>query len=173
MANEVQEGLFSAPEAPPEPSPVAVDLTPIKGYVAAEKKKKELDAELSDVKKQLEAFEAQIVTNYVAAGVKSMSVDGRLVYLSPEIFVGTATGKEKADVINALRAEATTNAMVSETYNAATLKSYVREIAKEVEDTCKREERLFDADAVLAALPEAIRNSVKISFDFGVRSRKA
>lgn len=49
----------------------------------------------------------------------------------------------------------------------------MRELADEVKAACKQDGRLFDLDAVRAALPPALAGVIKISFVDKLRSNKA
>ena len=149
-----------------------MDMTQLKEYVALEGEKKDLDAKLKTIAQKLDDLEAAIVPQMIADGVQSMKVDGRTIYLSNDIYAGPRDG-DKASVIDALKAADDTAAFVAENYSPQTLKSFVRELAKDVEATCKQDGRLFDEDAVRAALPAQLAAALKISFVFVLRSRKA
>lgn len=147
-----------------------MQMTQLKEFVALHERKRELDAELKKVSKQLDDLEEILVPQFITDGVQSMNVDGRTVYIQKEVYAGPLNGRD--EVIEALKSS-DLGQYVAENYNAQSLKAYVREIAKEVELVCGREQQLYDEQAVLAALPPALAAAVKVSFVHSLRSRKA
>jgi hypothetical protein len=147
-------------------------MTSLKRFVELETKKKEIDAELKRVNKELDELESALIPDFVLDGVQSMNVDGRTVYLARDIYAGVAEGATKDSVIDALKANDETCAFIAEGYNANTLKAWVREKAKPAEEACVKAGLPFDEDAIRAALPEEFRNVLKVSIVPCLRSRK-
>lgn len=149
-----------------------MDMELMREFVAIEEKKRDLDSQLKQVVQRLDDIEEQIVPQMLSDGVSQMRVDGRTIYIANKIYAGPKDG-DKGSVIDALKSSDDTAAFVAENYNAQTLRSYVSEIAKEVETVCKKDGRLFDEEAIRAALPTELAAAIKISFVHSLHSRKA
>ncbi len=141
----------------------------LREFVALEKQKQALDAELRAIKQRLEALEEQLVPQFLADGVVSMKIDGRTVYLAQEIYASPV--RDRQEVVEALKASEL-GQYVAENYNSNSLKAFVREIADEVRLQCEQQQRLFTEDEVRAALPAPLAQTLKISFVHALRSRK-
>jgi hypothetical protein len=97
----------------------------------------------------------------------------RVVSIVPDINAGPKDEDAKPDVIAALEASEQTAMFVSKGYNASSLRSFIREIAKEVEEKCKSDGTLFNEDALRAALSPELSAALKISFGHTVKSLSA
>lgn len=149
-----------------------MNIENVKRYVALEKEKAEHEVRVKAINTELAVLEAQIVPDLIADGVDSAKVDGRTVYLARDVYAAPAEGYDREAVCGALVA-AELGEYVAPNYNTNSIKSWVREVAREAEDLCQREERLFTEADVVAALPEALRHVLKVSFVRSLRSRKA
>jgi len=147
-----------------------MNMDQLKEFVALEKRKRDLDSELKSIAARLEDLEQALVPQFLHDGVASMRVDGRTVYLARDIYAGPLN--DRSEVIAALKASEL-GQYVSENYNTQSLKAFVREVAEEVRLRCEQEERLFTEDEVRAALPAPLGDTLKISFVYSLRSRKA
>ena len=147
-----------------------MNIEQLKEFVALEKRKRDLDSELKAIAARLDDLEQALVPQFLNDGVASMKVDGRTVYLAQDIYAGPLN--DRSEVIAALKASEL-GQYVSENYNPQSLKAFVREVAEEVRLRCQQEERLFTEEAVRAALPAPLGNTLKISFVHSLRSRKA
>jgi len=147
-----------------------MNMDQLKEFVALEKRKRDLEAELKAVAARLEDLEQALVPQFLNDGVASMRVDGRTVYIARDIHASPAN--DRAEVIDALK-RSDLGQYVSENYNTQSLKAFVREVAEEVRLRCEQEDRLFTEEEVRAALPAPLGNSLKISFVHSLRSRKA
>lgn len=165
-------GVFEHPDAK-APETLPLDMETIREYLRLEKEKKDLNASLKVVQEKLDALDVTITGMLLGAGVDSMKVDGRLVYLAQEVFIGAADGCERADVIAALKADEDASAFVSENYNSQSLRSWVKEIAESVVTACRDAGELYTEDKVLEALPAGLRNVLRITFGKTIRTRKA
>jgi len=142
----------------------------LKEFVALEKGKRELDAELKAVAARLDDLEQALVPQFVNDGVTSMKLDGCTVYLAQDIYASPLN--DRSEVIAALKASELAQ-YVSESYNTQSLRAFVRELAQEVRLRCQQQGRLFSEEEVRAALPAPLGNSLKISFVHSLRTRKA
>lgn len=147
------------------------NLDTLREFLALSEHKKQLASEAKATQEKLDALESQITDMFLSAGVNSMSVDGRLLYLRNEVYVGPVG--DKIDLIEALKSDTSACALVQETYNAQTLRSWVNEYAEQVREQCIEEGRLFDEQALIAALPEPLRPHLKVQFGKSVSNRKA
>lgn len=148
-----------------------MDLQPLREFLELSEKKKSLADEQKQVQARLDELEEKISEVFVDEGVNSMSVDGRLVFLRNEVYVGPTENKDA--LIEALKNEPTTRFMVQEAYQPQTLRSWAKELAEHVREQCMERGELCDEQAVLAVLPEALRGVLKIQFAKSVANRKA
>ena len=147
-----------------------MNMEQLKEFVALEKRKRDLDAELKAVAARLDDLEQALVPQFVTDGVASMKLDGYTVYLAQDVYASPLNGRSQ--VIAALKASELAQ-YVSENYNTQSLKAFVRELAEEVRLRCQQQERLFTEEEVRAALPAPLGNSLKICFVHSLRTRKA
>jgi hypothetical protein len=149
-----------------------MDMSQLKRYVALEAEKKTLEAKTKEITQKLATLETLIIPQMVADGMQAVTVDGRHVSIVKSIFAGPVDG-DKDGVIDALKSVDETACFVAEAYSPQKLQAYVREIAHDVEAACKQDERLFDLDAVRAALAPQLARAIKVSFVHKLRSNKA
>jgi hypothetical protein len=147
-----------------------MNMEQLKEFVALEKRKRDLDAELKAVAARLDDLEQALVPQFVTDGVVSMKLGGYTVYLAQDVYASPLNGRSQ--VIAALKASELAQ-YVSENYNTQSLKAFVRELAEEVRLRCQQQQRLFTEEEVRAALPAPLGNSLKISFVHSLRTRKA
>jgi hypothetical protein len=146
-----------------------MNIEQVKEFVALEKRKRELDAEVKQIAARLDDLEQALVPQFLNDGINSLRIGGRLVYLVQDIYAGPVDGREQ--VIAALKASEL-GQYVSESYSPQSLKAFVREIAEDVRMRCRQESRLFTEDEVRCALPGPLQNALKISFVHSLRTRK-
>ena len=142
----------------------------LRGFVSLETRKKELDAELKGVKQQLDDLEQLLIPQFIEAGFDSVKVDGRTVSLVQEVYASPLY--DRAEVVAALK-KSDLGQYVAENYHTNSVAAFVREVAREVRERCRQEDRMFDEAAILAALPAPLGPTLKISFVHSLRSRKA
>ncbi|MCW5981968.1 MAG: hypothetical protein KIT09_28040 [Bryobacteraceae bacterium] len=142
----------------------------LREFVSLEKTKLALDAELKAVKQRLDNLEQALVPQFIADGVARMTVDGRAISLAQDIYASPLN--DRSEVAAALKMSEL-GQYVAENYNSNSLSAFVREVAREVELVCQQQERLFTEDEVRAALPEPLGKTLKVSFVYALRSRKA
>jgi hypothetical protein len=147
-----------------------MNVQQLKEFVSLENRKKDLDAELKAVKQQLDDLEGALVPQFVEDGVQKMTVDGRTVSLTQDVYASPLNDRE--DVVDALK-HSELGQYVAENYNSNSLTAFVREVKREVESRAKGEGRMYDENDVRAALPEPLGRALKISFVHKLSSRKA
>jgi len=147
-----------------------MNVQQLREFVSLENRKKDLDAELKAVKQQLDDLEEALVPQFVEDGVQKMTVDGRTVSLTQDVYASPLNDRE--DVVDALK-HSELGQYVAENYNTNSLTAFVREVKREVESRAKDEGRMFDENDVRAALPEPLGRALKISFVHKLSSRKA
>ena len=143
----------------------------LKGFVCLEKRKRDLDTELKQVKQQADDLEQALIPQFIELGADpSVRVDGLTVSLVQEIYASPINDRE--EVANALKLSEL-GQYVAENYNSNSLSAYVREVAREVAARFQREERIYDAEDVRAALPAPLGKTLKLSFVHKLSTRKA
>lgn len=170
--------MFIDHEVAEPAQPVSLNLERLRAFIKAANKKAELEASLKAVKKEMADLEPAILEQFIDSGMQNTKVDGRVVYIQNDIFASPASGdgSEEDGDARAKVAEAlaqTEYASLSKlNYNANSLNAAVREIARELEATCDAENKLLDEETVRNALPEPLRDLLKITFSQKLRSRK-
>ncbi len=150
-----------------------MDMEQVREFIALEKGKKALQAELLATNQSLTALDAAITTQLVAEGLTGVILDGRAVTVATDVYAGPIDG-QKENVLDALRSSDDTAGLVTSGYTPAALNKYVREVAADVESACSQDPaRMYDVEAVRAALPPQLAAAVKVSFVYVLRSRKA
>ncbi len=147
-----------------------MNMQQLREFVSLENRKKDMDADLKSLKQRLDDLEQALVPQFVEDGVQNMTVDGRTVSLSQDVYASPATGR--ADVVDALK-QSELGQYVAENYNANSLTAFVREVTREVESRANDEGRMYTEDDVRAALPEPLGRALKLSFVHKLSSRKA
>lgn len=98
-------------------------------YVELTQRRKALEAEADDVKKQLIAIESELLDAFAETGVSSIRAGGGTISLRRELWAGCKDGDyERA--CRALRA-AGLDEFVQPRFNASQLSAYVRELDRE------------------------------------------
>ena len=59
---------------------------PLKEYVCLEKRKKDLDSELKQIRADLDRLEVVVIDELVRAGLQKVEVDGRTLKIVPSVF---------------------------------------------------------------------------------------
>ena len=106
---------------------------------------------------------------------------GRTVYIHPTLYVSPVKVDEAAEddeqisagrraIVEALK-ETEWAELVRENYNSNTLTAAVRGIAETVKEDCRLNDIPFTEEMILEALPEPLRDKVKVSTKHGLRSR--
>jgi hypothetical protein len=143
-----------------------MELDKLKEFTELNKRKKELDAELKEVKKKMSDLEEQVVNEFEEEGIDSVKVNGMNVYLKQEIQVSVNGDKERA---NQVLIDLGLGDLVKETANIQSVKAWYRERRREYE------EALFHGDEETAeklALPETFEEAFNVyeKYRAGVRS---
>jgi hypothetical protein len=146
-----------------------MNMEQLKHFVCLENRKRDLDNELKATKQQLDDLEQVLVPQFIDDGVQRMTVDGRTVSLSQDIYAGPLN--DRADVVIALK-QSELGQYVAENYNANSLTAFVREVARDVAARAEREGRPYDEAEVRQSLPRPLGDVLKVSFVHTLRSRK-
>ncbi len=103
---------------------------PLDEFVSLTTRKRDLEAQLNLVKKQLAPLEAQLVEDLAAEGLRSKTTsDGTTVHLIRKIWARAGDGGKPA-ACHALR-DAGLGDFVEEGFNTSTLSAHFRELAKD------------------------------------------
>jgi len=142
MTAEVTEALHSklrelnadteqaeAPTAGDEPAAAAADIDTalVRRYKDLRAAEAASDSERKAMKEEADKLEQQIVDMYSEAGVPSLSIDGKTVYLHRSTYAQRIGGADSDAVIAALRASGHGD-IVKDNVNGQTLNALVREL---------------------------------------------
>src|SRR6266567_6961936 len=109
----------------------------LKEFVCLEKRKRDLDAELKQVKQQIDDLEQVLIPQFAEMGENpSVRVDGLTISLVQEVYASPLNDRE--EVADALK-RSELGQYVAENYNSNSLSAYVREVAREVAARFKKE----------------------------------
>lgn len=149
-----------------------MDTEAIRRFVSLENRKKELDAALKEVTEHLGDAKEAAIEALVAEGLDAVEVDGRRVALIPKASASPLTDRES--LVAALKTS-TASGLVSENYNTNSLNSFATEVYDHVRQQAKDEkwDRLCTEDDVRDAMPEPLRDAVKIFFYYTLSSTKS
>jgi len=123
-------------------------------FVALEKRKRDLDRELREVKGELATLEVDLLDWFERNGVKNMGVQGMLVYVHQQLWAAPADGDYERACL-ALRA-AGLDDFVREQFNIHQVSAWVRERAKAGEE-----------------LPPSFTGNIDVREQFTLRARRA
>jgi hypothetical protein len=130
-----------------------VDTALVRRYKELREAEKAADAEKSAIKEEADALEGRLIEMFSDAGVPSISLDGKTIYLHRSTYAQRLPGVDTDDVKAALR-EAGAGDLIKESINANTLSAYVRE--------------LLDVDDA-PGLPEPLQGILELGERFAVR----
>jgi hypothetical protein len=147
-----------------------MNMQQLKGFVSLEHRKRDLDAELKQIKQQLDDLERLLVPQFIEDGVQKLTVDGRTVSVGEDIYASPLRDRE--EVVAAL-GESGLGQYITPNYNANSLTAFVREVAREVKVNAEAQGAIYDEDDVFKALPPRLADALKISFVHVLRSRQA
>lgn len=124
MTTESQE-MAAALEADLSATPPTFQAQ-IAEYVALEKRRRELEAELEATNTKIAPLQASLLEQFADLGMQSANVDGLTVYVRCDRYVSKRQGVATESVCEALR-QCGLGYMVSDGYNAMSLKSKIKE----------------------------------------------
>ena len=120
----------------------------MKKLLRLDAQKKELEEELDEVKKARKEVEEKLLDQFAKAGVKSMNVDGKTVYLHKQLW---ATPKNKdggrAEVCAVLKSLGMGREYVVENFNTNSLSAFVRELDEQNEELDVKLQRVLNVVA--------------------------
>jgi len=143
---------------------------PLKEYVCLEKRKKDLDSELKQIRADLDRLEVVVIDELVRAGLQKVEVDGRTLKIVPAVFCSPI--ENRWAVVDALK-EAGLDQFIPQNYNDAQLRGFVKETAAEVFARADQEDRVATAEEIAAALPEPLGRALQIYLGHELSRRKA
>lgn len=117
----------AAPPSDDDPGDPGLDTVLLRRYRDLRDQQKIADAEASAFKEEADAIEAQLIDQFTDAGMQSISIDGKTIYLHEAVYARKAAGTDTEDLKAALRASGHGD-LVSETVNGNTLNAWVREL---------------------------------------------
>ena len=102
-----------------------IDTTKIKELQALDSQKRQLEKDLDEVKLRREELEKNLLEQFAEAGIDSITVDGKKVYLKRDTWTSALEG-DRAKACTFLK-EHGLDFYVNETFNATSISAYVRE----------------------------------------------
>ena len=151
----------------------------LRTFLSLEGRKKELETALNEVKKELDDAKQAAIEALVQAGlaVGSPEGSGRELRIKKRASVSPLKGKDA--LIEAIKASSALSSYVKEDFNANQLASFVNEVFDGVQERFRDEKpKRFRTDeeldaALRDALPDPLRDVVKIHFYYHLSSKKA
>jgi hypothetical protein len=138
-------------------------------YAELMERKRQLDAELRDVKAELEIVEGQVEEYLVGEGMQSVKLaSGQVVYLTKNIFASAKEG-DKLALVEGLEAAGFKDLV---TVNHNTFKSFCKEQI-DMYKAAHPEAATLPIEELVIALPEQLREHVQLGEKTSVRMRKA
>jgi hypothetical protein len=145
-----------------DPAPV---ITPRQRFVTAFLRRKELEAELREVKDTLGELEEGVLEGFLAEGMSTARIDGVTIYLQRQLWTKQPEDVERLDTVRALEEHGWEEFT---TYNTQSLSAQVRELAKAA--TGKDHPSPTEARA---AIPDALRPFLDVEERVSVRARRS
>lgn len=152
---------------------VPMDVAHVREYLDLIDQKKKVSEELEGIKSRITFLEGLIVDMLIGAGMDGIDVNGRRVRLTNQVWVGRNAECDRYEVIHALKNCEETAPFVVENYNDQTLRAWAKSLAESVQSECLEKRELFDESKVQEALPEGLRDVLRISFGKGLSNVKA
>lgn len=132
-------------------------------------KKRKLDAELHDIKAELDIEEAKVEEYLVEQGMQSVKLaSGQVVYLSKMVYASALDG-DKTALVDSLEAAGFRDLV---TVNHNIFKSFCKECIDEYK-ALHPEAATLPIEELVIALPEPLRDKVQLGEKTSVRMRKA
>jgi hypothetical protein len=147
-----------------------VNEQPLKEYVSLERRKKDLDAELKQVKADLDRLEEDVVREMVNAGLARVTVDHRTLKITRTVFASPV--ENRWAVVDALK-QAGLDQFIPQNYNDSQLRSFVKEIASGVFALADEQEREPTPQEIADAMPAPLGAALKIYIGHELSSTKA
>lgn len=132
-----------------------ISMDRLKEFVALEKRRRVLEAELAVVKKQAQDLEPVLREQFAVSGVQNMKMDGLTVSIRKSVYPKYREGFGRGDVIEALRLDGLAD-LLKEDYNTSTFTALVRDI-----------------ESAGGPLPENLARVVEVSEQYELRTQKA
>jgi hypothetical protein len=132
-----------------------ISMDRLKEFVALEKRRRVLEAELAVVKKQAGDLEPVLREQFAVSGVQNMKMDGLTVSVRRSVYPKYREGFGRSDVIEALRLDGLAD-LLKEDYSTSTFTALVRDI-----------------ESSGGPLPENLARVVEVSEQYELRTQKA
>lgn len=132
-----------------------ISMDRLKEFVALEKRRRVLEAELAVVKKQAGDLEPVLREQFAVSGVQNMKMDGLTVSIRRSVYPKYRDGFGRGDVIEALKLDGLSD-LLKEDYNTSTFTALVRDI-----------------ESSGAPWPQNLVRVVEVSEQYELRTQKA
>lgn len=110
-----------------DPGDPGLDTALLRRYRDLRERQKIADAEAGAYKEEANAIEAQLIEQFTDAGMQSISIDGKTIYLHETVYARRGAGIDTEELKAALRSAGASD-LVTETVNGQTLNAWVREL---------------------------------------------
>ena len=135
----------------------------LRKYVTLTAQKRELMAELDELRECMDVLEAELVEAFADEGIQNVNLDGHTVYLQSQLWAGPVEGdyERACDALDACGL----SEFVGRRFNSNTLSAWVREHVQT--------EGGNYPENIEEALPVALAGAIKVDRKWSVRVRKA
>jgi hypothetical protein len=149
-------------------APVSPEYQAFTLFARLTRRKRGLQAEIDDIKAQLDALEPELLAYLGSTGYQMVRVEGFTLSPHRDPWIGPAEGRSREDVIRALK-ESGLEQYVTENYNSRSLTKYVRDLEKEYEVDLQQEgvESILD----LHVIPRPLARVVMIKPTYSIQAK--
>jgi hypothetical protein len=149
-------------------APAGPESTACTAFARLTQRKRDLQAEIDEVKAQLEALEPEILAYLSSTGYDMVRVEGFTLSPHRDPWIGPAEGYTKEDVTHALKAS-DMEQYVTESYNSRSLTKYVRDLEKEHQEDLQQDgiESILD----LHVLPRPLARVIMIKPTYSIQAK--
>lgn len=110
-----------------------MDMDLLKVFKGLLARKKELDADVEEVKREIAELQPQVLDMFAREGIQHIKIDGKILYLRKQLWAGLQDGVTREDAIQSLKQHGLDD-YVSESYNLIQVSAHFRELARESDD---------------------------------------
>lgn len=164
----VNEMLNEGGYIPPTNDNPGFDMSAAQKFAELENRKKELEAELREVKKELDEIggpEGILLEQFMHAGLSKMSIGGRTIYIHRQLWASAVD--KNYEVACAGLKSAGLGDYVQERFNTHSLSAYFRE---QYQDMLENSDDVPEPEDIL---PEELKGAIDLYEKVQLRSRKS
>jgi hypothetical protein len=150
-----------------------MNIDQLREFVALENEGKGITDRLKAIKQRQDELEEALIPQFIADGLDATQLDGRIIAIKQTTIAFPRAGEHKA-VLNGFKnnPDPKVAAYVKEDFNVSSISKWVREIERDVRETCAANGTLCDEAAIEAALPEPLNRVLQVSFIYKLSATK-